>query len=246
MYTNIYIVPKYKNHCIEFFPWKIRKLAIPFPLPTWQQFRKGMSSPCCPNHHHSSLAQIWLAVLICMSRLGLWSLSDLADPTLSYVWIILPQHEGLGQGVKDGGPGLGFNVLGQPKIASGLSSKPALWTFSQVFFPPKITKGSFQRGVPLLQHTQNYFVLIWSGNRETWIPVLLIHFGQIMVDKLSLRPKSNGKNTASVHSSLWDIDPMENENAVSNLFWTLNWCFFQNLIWFMCPLIIWSQMIFTY
>ena len=50
-----------------------------------------------------------------------------------------------------------------------------------------------------------------------WIPFLLTHSGQIKVVKLSLCPESNGKNSALVHSSLRDTDPMENGNAVCNL-----------------------------
>lgn len=87
-----HIVPRYENHCMKFFPQKIRKLATPCYLPRWQQFRKGTSSPCCPNSHHAGLAHIWLAMLTYFYRLGFCSLPDLADLTLRSICIPLPQH----------------------------------------------------------------------------------------------------------------------------------------------------------
>lgn len=94
---------------MKFFPQKNHKIGNTCPLPTWQQFRQGKSSPYCPNPHHCGPAPIWLA--LCSSICTGWAygpLSDLVDPCLRSVWIILPQHEGLGQGVKDGGPSLGL------------------------------------------------------------------------------------------------------------------------------------------
>lgn len=120
-----HIVPRYENHCMKFFPQKIRKLATLCYLPRWQRFRKGTSSPCCPNSHHAGLAHIWLAMLTYLYRLGSCSLPDLADPTLRSICIPLPQHVWrTGAGVKDEGPSLGL-------MSWASSEQLVFWALSQ-------------------------------------------------------------------------------------------------------------------